>query len=415
MASTAIGSLKDEWRDAFAWGFGAALVHRLLLGLWIALIWTTASQWTHASVNFHDPGGLLPPLTTTVDQLVFGVWRRWDVIHYLDLAEHGYQASNPGPTVFGVLAPFAFRAFDLLLPGGIDLAALVFQTLAFGLGLTFLYRIGESYFADAQLGRWAVVVTALLPLSYFFAAPMSDTIYLALALGTFYFCTRRQWLSAAICGLLATLARSQGVLLLPVAALVLLEQNGFRLNDTRQWLKQIRLGIRQGWVLVLIPLGFFGFLAYRYSLHLPALNDVYLQYSYKIITDPITGLLINLRAFVSDPAHALTNIDQMGLLIALILSVVSLVFARHRRLPLVFYNFAFILIFVTQINYVYGTQQIMGTQSIGRYTLALFPLTFLIGDGLLHARPIIRILGVGSLCFGVLAFSALYVLALSGP
>ncbi len=407
--------INGAWPRALAWGFGAALVHRLLLGVWLALIWTTLSQWTQASVNFHDPHGLLPPLTTTAEQLVFGVWRRWDAIHYLDLALHGYQLSNPGPTVFGVLTPFSFRAFDLALPGGIDLAALVFQTLAFGAALTFLYRSGETYFKDARLGQWAVIVTALLPLSYFFEAPMSDTVYLALTLALFYFCTRRRWLMAAICGFLATLARSQGVLLLPFAALMLLEQQGFRLREPREWPRQLIAALRQGWILALIPLGFVVFVAYRASLNLPPINDVYLHYSYKAIADPITGLIINLRHFITDPASAFVSIDLLALALSLILSFVALAFPRQRRLPLVFYNFAFILVFVTQINYAYGTQEISGTQSIGRYSLALFPQVYLVADGLIQAKPVLRVIGVCILCFGVLAFSGLYVMALSGP
>jgi len=52
---------------------------------------------------------------------------------------------------------------------------------------------------------------------------------------------------------------------------------------------------------------------------------------------------------------------------------------------------------------------------MGRYSLALFPLTFLVADGLRNAKPIIRLLGMAILLMGIVAFSALYVLALTGP
>ncbi len=214
---------------------------------------------------------------------------------------------------------------------------------------------------------------------------------------------------------LATLARSQGVLLLPIAGLMLLEQNGFDLRDRSRWIAPIRRAIAQGWMLALIPLGFVGFLLYRQSLGLPSLNDVYNNVSYVYLTNPVDGLITNLRWIVEHPASALTNVDMWALLVALALSCAALFFPRHRRLPLVAYNFGFILFFVSKVNYLYGTHEVIFTQSFGRYSLALFPLTFLVADGLRATTPLVRVLGVGLLLFGVVGFSALYVLALTGP
>jgi Gpi18-like mannosyltransferase len=397
------------------WGFGVALAHRLLLALWLALVWgIVGSHLNGVQADFHTAGAQLPKLESPADEYVFGVWRRWDAVHYLDLAANGYRIENPGPTVFGVLTPFSIRAFDAVLPGSVDLAAMVFETLAFGLALTLIFKVSESYYGDAELGRWALIVTALLPLSYFFEAPLSESIYLALALGVFYFGAKRCWLWAAICGLLATLARSQGVLLLPIAGLILLEQNGFDLRDPSQWMHQIRRAIVEGWTLILIPVGFFGFNLYRQSLGLPSLNEVYNTVSYVYLTNPIDGLITNLRWLVGHPLD-ITSLDLWALVIALILSGVSLLFTRHRRLPLMAYNFGFILVFVSKVNYLYGTHEVTFSQSMGRYTLALFPLTFLIADGLRSTTPLVRVISVAILVLGVVAFSALYVLALTGP
>ncbi|MFN8452804.1 MAG: hypothetical protein U0521_30390, partial [Anaerolineae bacterium] len=104
-----------------------------------------------------------------------------------------------------------------------------------------------------------------------------------------------------------------------------------------------------------------------------------------------------------------------SLALTLILSFIALRFPRHRRLPLVAYNFGFILLFASRINYFYGTHDVMFTQSFGRYSLALFPLTFLVADGLRSTTPLLRVLGVGALLIGIIVLSALYVLALSGP
>jgi hypothetical protein len=405
----------QAWGQAVKWGFGVALLHRLLLGLWLALVWgVVGANLTGVQVDFHTATAEIPQLETQTDELVFGVWRRWDAVHYLDLATNGYRADFPGPTVFGVLTPLAIRAFDAI-PGSLDLAAMLFETLAFGLALTLMYKVGETYYGDAELGRWALIVTALLPLSYFFAAPLSESIYLAMTLGVFYFGAKRRWLWAAICGLLATLARSQGVLLLPIAGLILLEQNDFSLRDRTRWVEQGRKAITQGWVLALIPLGFLGFILYRQNIGLPSLNDIYNNFSYVYLTNPLDGLITNLRWIVEHPSDALTRVDLWALIVSLVLSFVALRFKRHRRLPLVAYNFGFILFFVSKVNYFYGTSNVMFTQSFGRYALALFPLCFLVADGLRSTTPIPRVLGVALLVFGIVGFSALYVLALTGP
>ena len=400
---------------AIKWGFGIALLHRLLLGLWLALVWSVVgANLNGVQADFHTASAQLPRLQTPAQEYVFGVWRRWDAVHYLDLATNGYRTENPGPTVFGVLTPFSIHALDALLPGSVDMAALVFETLAFGLALTLVFKVGEHYYGDAELGRWTLIVTALLPLSYFFEAPLSESIYLAMALGVFYFGAKRRWLWAAICGLLATLARSQGVLLLPVAGLLLLEQNGFDLRQPSQWLHQIRRAVVQGSALILIPIGFIGFNLYRQSLGLLSLNEIYNSVSYVFLTNPVDGLITNFRWFFAHPFE-ITTLDLWALVVAITLSCVSLLFTRHRRLPLIAYNFGFILVFVSKVNYFYGTHDVTFSQSMGRYTLALFPLAFLVADGLRSTTSLVRVIGVALLVLGVVVFSALYVLALTGP
>ncbi len=404
---------------AVKWGFGVALAHRLFLGLWLALVWgIVGAHLSGVQVDFHTAGAQLPKLESSADELIFGVWRRWDAVHYLDLAANGYRIDNPGPTVFGVLTPAAIRAIDLL-PIPLDLAAMIFETLAFGLALTFLFKLCESYYGDEdeQLGRWAVVVTALLPLSYFFEAPMSESIYLAMTLGVFYFGTKKRWLLAAICGCLATLARSQGVLLLPIAGLLLLEQNGFMLADLRDRTKllgQARRAIVQGWTLLLIPLGFLAFVVYRQLVGLPSISDVYTNISYNYFTNPVDGLITNFRWLIAHPFD-ITSIDLWALVITLILAFVALRFPKHRRLPLIAYIFGFTLLFVSRINYFYGTHNVTFTQSFGRYSLCFFPLTIMVADGLRSTTPLVRVVGVTLLVAGIVIFSALYVLALTGP
>jgi hypothetical protein len=133
------------------------------------------------------------------------------------------------------------------------------------------------------------------------------------------------------------------------------------------------------------------------------------------LTDPISGLIANIRWVAAHPADALVTLDMWALAIALILSFAAFAFPRHRRPTMVAYRFAFILFFLSKVNYAYGTRDEIFTQSFARYSLTLFTLVFLVADGLRSARPLVRVVGVALLVAGVAVFSALYVLALTGP
>lgn len=401
---------KAGWRTALRWGFGVALAHRLLLGVWMALVWLTISPWTAYDADFDATRVYnLPQLGKPVEQLVFGVWRRWDAVHYLDLAVHGYQPEHPGPTVFGPLTPFAFWLFDVLLPGPVDLGAMVVATLAFGLALTLLFQLYAVDYGDEHLARWAVGITALQPLSYFFAAPMSESLYLALTLGMFYAAYRGRWFLASLCGMLATLARTQGALLVVMAGLILLETGRSR----RETIRQI---IKRGWSLPLIPLGALLFAGYREWRGLPPLSDVYARYSFLFYTDPLNGLVLNVRHFIHRWPHTLYDTDLLALGVSLVLGAIMLRSPRHQRLPMVVYTWLYLLLFVSKVNRDHFTQVVTNSQSFGRYALALFPLTVLVADGISHIRSTrLRFVCVVGVALVLIVFSARHVLYLIGP
>ncbi len=160
------------WQPALMWGAGVALAHRLLLALWMAGAWLLFGGLTDHPIDFQSHAlANLPPLAGRLQQLLFGVWRRWDVIEYLNLAQNGYRAIDPHASVYSPLTPLGIRLIDLVLPGGIDLAGMVFGTLSFALALALLYRVVEVFYGDAGLAPYAVATCALLPLAYFSAPP----------------------------------------------------------------------------------------------------------------------------------------------------------------------------------------------------------------------------------------------------
>ncbi|MDZ4763768.1 MAG: mannosyltransferase family protein [Chloroflexota bacterium] len=410
------------WRAALTWGLGAALVHRVLLTVWMAAIWALVSSSggvPPSQMDFHNTADL--PTLSPLESQLFGFWRRWDAVHYLDLALNGYRIDNLGATVFSPLASWAFRAADLALPSGIDLAAGVVQTLAFGVALTLLQRFVTTYYNDAELARWTVGVCVLLPLSFYFAAPISESLYLALTMATLYAASRidgvNRWVGwlAALCGIFASLARSQGALLAGVAALLVFERVWDGRWTRASLIAAARTAFGRGWMLALIPLGAVAFQVYRATLGLPSMDFIYTNYSYAAIVDPFTGLIGSLRYLVAAFPAWWSNVDVWAMILSLIGIGIALRLPRHRRAPLIAYNVVFWLFFFTKLNYQWGTTDPYFAQSFGRYTLVLFPLTALIADGLRSGGFWVRIGGVAVLLLALAGLAALFPLALVGP
>jgi hypothetical protein len=423
---TTTSSTQSGWRDALRWGFGVALAHRLLLTMWLATVWLTVGEPAQLPVHLlSDPIAQLPAMTTPTERALIGIWRRWDGSHYLNLAQNGYRLEDPGPTVFGPLAPLGIRLVDAVLPSPLEIAGVVFSTFMFGLALTLLHRFVGLTWADSALARRSVIVMALLPLSYFFAAPMSEAPYLTMVLGFFVFGASRQWWLAALCGALATLARSQGVLLIGVGGLMLIWQATqvkglFRpVGDTPKaginWQGMGRYVLGQGWPLFLLPLAYLGFMLYRGSLGLPPIEAIFYERSYVALVDPVTGLLSNLRQIALDPINALQNVDYLALLIAMVLIGLMVWERRFRQWHLIAFCAGYLLVFVSKLNYPWGSYDtLLGTQSMARYTLTLFPLTILVTDGLWRLPKFARLLVMVASLLGLLAFSAQFALG-GGP
>jgi hypothetical protein len=380
--------------------------------VWMGAIWLMVGEPMFGGKEPFAPFNQvpLPPLNSPIERAAFDVWRRWDAVHYLTLAQYGYQAQHPGPTVFGLLTPIGIRWTSLLFAGNLDLGAMVFATATFALALVLLYRLCEVYYSHHQLAKWAVIVVAVFPVSYFCQAPMSEGLYLATVLGTFYAAETRRFWAAAVFGLLATLARSQGVLLVLIILVIALEQLHQGGIPKREW---ITLVIKRCWTLAIIPLGLVTFLVFRQSQELPSIAEVYRTHSYVFFTDPLSGLWYNFRWFIDNLPDTLLNVDLWVILLTLILSPGLI---RQRMKPaLIVYTILSILIFLSKINWRWGSYDtITGTQSYARYALALFPLAILTAHWIVRAKRGVRLMYLGISSFLLLFLSQLAALGI-GP
>jgi Mannosyltransferase (PIG-V) len=144
-----------------------------------------------------------------------GSLARWDATWYLSLAHSGYQTASPTGAAFFALYPVSVRAAAFGIPSGwaLLLASYAVSAAALFVALVLLHRLVEL-----ELGRRfapaALMLVALWPASFFFSAPYSESLFLALSIGMFYAARTDRWGWAAGLCAAATATRATGMLLL---------------------------------------------------------------------------------------------------------------------------------------------------------------------------------------------------------
>jgi hypothetical protein len=228
-------ALADAWRALWTsrllvWG--AAVMAVLLFGL------------SGRAADF-DPAGVTTPFGHTGDVLAAPLGR-WDSVWYLAIAGGGYADS--ARAAFFPLYPLVARIAGAPLGSALIGGALA-STALLGAALVVLHRL-VSLDHSRAVARNAVLVTALFPMSFFFSAVYSESLFLALSLGAVYAARLDRWAWAGVLGALAATTRSAGVVLLVPLVLIYLWGTGPPRLGTRRplrpdvlWLGLVPLGL----------------------------------------------------------------------------------------------------------------------------------------------------------------------------
>lgn len=229
--------------DAVADAWRALWTSRLLV--WAAAVVAVLVFGLSERAADFDPTGLTTPYGTTGDALVapFG---RWDSVWFMQIAADGYDGG--AREAFFPLYPLLVRIAGAPL-GSTLIGGALASTALLGLALVLLHRL-VCLDHDRAVARNAVLVTALVPMSFFFSAVYSESLFLALSIGAVYAARRERWAWAGALGLLAATTRSAGVLLLiPLAMIYLWDVRRPSLRAMRPlradalWLALVPLGL----------------------------------------------------------------------------------------------------------------------------------------------------------------------------
>ncbi len=207
-------ALADAWR--------ALWMSRLLV--WAAGVVAVLVFGLSSRAGDFDPAGVTSPFGTTGDVLA-APFARWDSVWYLAIAGSGYGGG--AREAFFPLYPLVVQLAGLPAGSALVGGALA-STALLGVALVLLHRLVALDHPRA-VARNAVLVTALLPMSFFFSAVYSESLFLALSVGAVYAARRERWALAGALGGLGALTRSAGVLLLvPLLILYLWDTGSLR-------------------------------------------------------------------------------------------------------------------------------------------------------------------------------------------
>lgn len=224
-------AMRESWRALWrsrllVWGVGVATVLSFGFG--------PARRAFHAASLTHGFGWL--------GDLLAAPAARWDAAWYLAIADHGYAAASSA----SASARAAFFPLYPLLLGGLSAlglpavaAGVLISVVALWLALYGIHRLTtlelrraggapadrfavRSPAAAGEVARLAVLLSALAPMAFFLSAVYSESLYLALSVGLFWFARQGRWALVGVLGGLAAATRNTGVLLLAPALILYL-------------------------------------------------------------------------------------------------------------------------------------------------------------------------------------------------
>ncbi len=277
---------------------------------------------------------------------------RWDSYWYLDIIQNGYylkQDNTLSNVVFFPLYPMLMKLVGTILFGHFILAGWLISSVSLVLACTYLYRIIREFHPDID-PELPVLLMLVFPTAFFLNVVYTEALFLLLTTGCFYYTLRRQFWHAGAFALFGALTHSNGVFLALPIFWETVQLHGWKSLFTQRIFP-----------MALAPIGMISFLAFDYfKFHDPLLF-------FKIESAWGRSFSINYDHFSLFSHPSIINMGIDIVFTILIITAVVLVYQRLSRMYAVFMS---LTVFAALSS---GT-----LMSIGRYSLALFPLFILL-------------------------------------
>ncbi len=337
----------------------------------LALVAITYIAYTLFTVPSHSstPVDIIALLTS---------WNRWDALNYVRIAQYGYEQRVD--LAFFPLFPFLIGCIGHLLGDWSYLAVGSFISNIALLGAMIItYRLALDVFGD-QIAHRTLLYWCIFPTAFFFFAAYNESLLLLWVTGAFLAMQRQHWWLAGLLGLLASLTRVTGILLV-IPYVCELWTSRTHILATR---KRTILAILP---VALIPAGMFIYCIYCWYTIGDFLAFVHVQqHSGRYLSLPWQGLWQAMTALFLYQAQPFGSSNQAHLLLDLsaTLGFIALVIMGGRRLRLSYTLWmAFFLIYILLYPALDKPDILLSNQ---RFVLEMFPAFFTLAALSIH-RP----------------------------
>lgn len=378
-----VRQIRQWWQvPAIKQGVLVFVAARLFFTLWAALLAMLLPTPIEADEVLRPYLGETQ-LSEGAEALLLGPWQRFDTQRYMRIARDGYAQEED--SVFPPLYPWLVRGLSSVLGGGTAArlaAGLLISNLAtLGL-LILLYRVVATELG-AQHATRTLVYLVLFPTGFFLFAAYTESLFVLLALGSFWAGRNGRYPLAGILGFLAAATRLTGwVLVVPLAYFVIrkrlpanrqvsrMTNNGSQItaHGLRITVYRLLLAALPGIALVL-------FIVYRWWLGLPPLPEVYGRYWFQSTGIPGQDIFSALQTLFLGGEVRRNEIIALALDTANTLLLIATTILAFRRLGVSYGLYAALLLLFMLLP----TSPVKPLYSFSRYALAFFPTFMLLG------------------------------------
>lgn len=299
---------------------------------------------------------------------IISLWNRWDAPHYIYLAKNGYTNVGEGRyfIVFMPLYPFLIRV-SAFFTRNYEVSALLISNFASVFAGFYLYRLAKVDYPHSTALK-SVFYFFIFPTSYFLIVGYTESLFLFLSIGCFYYARKGNWFPAGVMGMFASATRITGLILIPALIYEFISQKSTSESKSKN--------VKDGLFLCMIGFGFIFYLVLNYSVFGDAFAFLAVQreHWFKHLAPPWEGLFGALWSILCRDTAEKVLVGGAELVFGLfgLACIIYAIIIKLRPSYTIYMILTWLL--VTSTSY---------WLSIPRYTLSMFPIFIvlaIIGD-----------------------------------